>query len=278
MHPKTIDIRPTVEGFVKARELIEIRGTDTLTLQDRRIINMLYANAGSKLCDDTTHVISISELRGNHKGRERVRDSIKRLMQTIVAVPSLDIENGTKHVAILSDTTITDDEDDPYGRVLYSFSPGMRAIIRDSTLWGKVRHAVVFAFTSKYALALYELITARKNLTHVWDEKFALEDIRELLGVTPDQLKRVPNLLQRVINPAVIEVNGLADFCVTVEPIRMGGKQRGQVTDFKVSWRKKSIPELQEAYQELKRPKVGRLARLKARADSKSLTSSVDAL
>ena len=278
MQPKTIDIKPTVEGFVKARELIEIRGTDTLTLQDRRIINMLYANAGSKLCDDTTHVISISELRGNHKGRERVRDSIKRLMRTIVAVPSLDIENGTKHVAILSDTTITDDEDDPYGRVLYSFSPGMRAIIRDSTLWGKVRHAVVFAFTSKYALALYELITARKNMTHVWDEKFPLEDLRELLGVTPDQLKRVPNLLQRVINPAVIEVNGLADFCVAVEPIRTGGKQRGQVTDFKVSWWKKSIPELQEAYQELKRPKGGRLARLKAMADSKSLTSPADAL
>jgi hypothetical protein len=29
---------------------------------------MLYANAGNKLCDDVQHVISIDELRGNHKG------------------------------------------------------------------------------------------------------------------------------------------------------------------------------------------------------------------
>src|ERR1700735_3091026 len=141
MELKTITIKARPEEFIKARELIEIRGTDTLTLQDRRIINVLYANAGSRLCDDMEHVISISELRGNHKGKERVRSSITRLMKTIVAVPSLDEEKSTKQVPILSDTTITDDEDDPYGRVTYSFSPGMRAIIRDSTLWGKVRNA-----------------------------------------------------------------------------------------------------------------------------------------
>ncbi len=68
MELRTISIKPSGDEFAKARELIEIRGTDTLTLQDRRIINMLYANAGNKLCDDVQHVISIDELRGNHKG------------------------------------------------------------------------------------------------------------------------------------------------------------------------------------------------------------------
>ncbi len=272
MELKTITVRPRGDEFAKARELIEIRGTEMLTLQDRRIINVLYANAGSKLCDDITHVISISELRGNHKGKERVRDSITRLMKTIVAVPSLDLKNGTKQVAILSDTTITDDEDDPYGKVIYSFSPGMRAIIRDSTLWGKVRNAVVFAFTSKYALALYELITARINLRRVNQADFPVEDLRALLGVKPGKLLRIPNLLQRVIAPAVLEINGLADFGVEIEPIRQGGQERGLVIGFRVLWWKKDIPELQAAYQELRQPKVGRMARLKARAN-KSLTS-----
>ena len=41
----------------------------------------------------------------------------------------------------------------------------MREIIKDSTLWGRVRTAVIFAFTSKYSLSLYELLTARINLT-----------------------------------------------------------------------------------------------------------------
>ena len=61
---RTIDQKGDGNEFAKARELIEIRGTEQLTLQDRRIINVLYANAGNKLCDDVVHTVSISELRG----------------------------------------------------------------------------------------------------------------------------------------------------------------------------------------------------------------------
>jgi hypothetical protein len=268
---KTIDQKSNAAEFAKARELIEIRGTDVLTLQDRRIINLLYANAGAKLCEDVQHVMSINELRGNHKGGERVKDSILRLMKTIVTVPDLDRRGNSagQNVQILSTTTITDDDDDPYGQVIYEFSPAMRAIIRDSTLWGRVRSAVVFAFTSKYALALYELVTARVNMKRKWQEEFSIEDLRALLGVPETKLQRVPNLLQRVIHPAALEVNGLADFGVAVEPVRRGGQERGLVTGFLVSWWKKDVPELQAAYQELKQPKVGRMARLRARADDK---------
>jgi hypothetical protein len=80
----------------------------------------------------------------------------------------------------------------------------------------------------------------------------------------PDgKLERIPNLLQRVIQPAVLEVNGLADFGVKIEPIRKGGSMRGLVTGFRVSWWRKDVPDLQAAYSELKRPKVGRTARLR---------------
>ncbi len=41
-----------------------------LSLQDRRVMNVLYANSGTKICDDTSHVIGIAELRGAHKGGE----------------------------------------------------------------------------------------------------------------------------------------------------------------------------------------------------------------
>lgn len=264
MRFKTIDQKPNGDEFAKARELIEIRGTGGLSLQDRRVMNVLYANAGSKLCDEMDHTIGISELRGTHKGGERVTDSIRRLMKTLVEVPAKDSKGApaTKLVQILSDSTVTDNENNPLGQVTYSFSRGMRAIIKDSTLWGRVRNAVIFAFTSKYALALYELITARINLKHKWQEEFSVADFRALLGVPDGKLERIPNLLQRVIQPAMIEVNGLADFGVQIEPIRQGGKMRGLVTGFQVSWWRKDVPDLQAAYSELKRPKVGRRARL----------------
>lgn len=267
---RTIEQKPSGDEFAKARELIEIRGTGSLSLTDRRVINVLYAIAGNQLCDDVTHVIGIAELRGSHKGSERVTDSIRRLMKTLVEVPTKDRKGrpATKLVPVLSDTTISDDEDNPAGQVVYSFSPGMRDIIKDSTLWGRVRSAVVFAFTSKYALALYELITARINLRHVWQEEFSVEDLRALLGVPDGKLERIPNLLQRVIQPAVLEVNGLADFGVRIEAIRKGGQLRGLVTGFRVGWWRKDVPDLQAAYRELKRVKVGRMARLRGKVEN----------
>jgi hypothetical protein len=72
MRFKTIDQEPNGDEFAKPRELIEIRGTGGLSLQDRRVMNVLYANAGTSLCDDIDHMIAIAELRGSHKGGERV--------------------------------------------------------------------------------------------------------------------------------------------------------------------------------------------------------------
>lgn len=265
----TIDQRPHGDEFAKARELIEIRGTGALSLHDRRVMNVLYANAGALLCEDVKHVIAIAELRGFHKGGERVKDSILRLMKTVVEMPVRDRKGkpALQLVQVLSDTTISDEDDDPAGQVNYSFSPAMRAIIKDSTLWGRVRNAVIFAFTSKYSLALYELISARINLSHVWQEDFGVQDLRELLGVPDDKLQRMPDLLRYCIKVAEVEVSGLADFRVKIEPIRTGGTMRGLVTGFRVAWWKKDISGLKEAYSELRRSKVGRLARLSGKAE-----------
>ena len=70
----TVNQKPNGDDLAKAREVIEIRGTGNLTLHDRRVIDTLYANAGQKICDDVNHVIGLSELRGSHKGGERVKD------------------------------------------------------------------------------------------------------------------------------------------------------------------------------------------------------------
>ena len=64
--------------------------------------------------------------RGLHKGGERVKDSILQLMKTVVQVPTKDRKGNpaTDFVKILSDTTSTDDDENPVGEVVYSFSTG----------------------------------------------------------------------------------------------------------------------------------------------------------
>jgi hypothetical protein len=57
----------------------------------------------------------------------------------------------------------------------------------------------------------------------------------------------------------------VADFGVAIELIRKGGQERGLVTGFEVAWWRKNTDEMKAASNELRRPKVGRMARLKAR-------------
>lgn len=265
MLQRTIDQKPGPDDFPKAGELIDVRGIGQLSLHDRRVFNLLYQHAGQHICDDIDHTIPIAELRGSHKGGERVKDSVLALMRTVVEVPvtGRDGKSATKLVPLLSDTTICDDDDNPTGEVVYSLSKGMRAIIKDSTHWGRVRGAVMFAFTSKYALALYELVCKRIGLKHKWQEDFGIEDIRALLGVPNGKLERTPDLLRYCIQPAELEVNGLADFGVKIEERRSGGRVRGKLIGFRLSWWKKDVPALKEAYSELKLTRVGRLARLR---------------
>ena len=50
--------------------------------------------------------------------------------------------------------------------------------------------------------------------------------------------------------------------------MRRGGQKRGKLTGFRLSWWRKDIPALKEAYSELKQSRVGRLARLRGTVEA----------
>ena len=112
--------------------------------------------------------------------------------------------------------------------------------------------------SSKYALALYEMVQKRGNLKHKTTEIFTVQELRDLLGVPPDKLGRYNNFKSRALAQAVTEVNGLAEHGVAFAEIRKGKT----VTHIELSWWKKSEEELRESYAEIKRSRIGRTSRL----------------
>jgi plasmid replication initiation protein len=82
----------------------------------------------------------------------------------------------------------------------------------------------MFAFSSKYALALYEMVQKRGNLKFKTSEEFPVETFRGMLGVEPGKLTQFKSFKQRAIDPAMLEVNGLGEFGCKVEPIYTGRK------------------------------------------------------
>ena len=250
--------------------MIEVRQSSALTLHDRRVLSLLVRYAGEHIAEDREHVVAMRHLRSpTHKGGERVRDSIERLMTTLVVVPTRDSKGrrATRRTALLSDTTTTDDEDNPGGEVRYSFSPTMREILRQSQYWGRIKPHVMFAFSTKYALALYEALCLRRNLNRT-EEEFSVEELREMLGVAPGKLQAFPQLKQAALTPAVEEINALSDFNVQVEPIRQGGQQRGTLTGFRVRWEMKEPDAWNEVLAELMRSKVGRKVRIRGTTEA----------
>jgi hypothetical protein len=268
---RTLKQRHSNEGIVKPGELIDIRQSSALTLHDRRILNILIEQAGPDITSDRHHRVAMVRLRGpRHRGGERVRDSIERLMKTLILIPTRDSagNRATTRVQLLASTTTTDDEDDPGGEVAYSFHKEVRDIIAKSDYWGRIKAHVMFAFSSKYALALYEAVCLRINLK-TDTQIFSIDDFREILGVDKNLLTRFPDFKRRVLDPALQEVNALSDYNVEIEVLRAAGP-RSSVNGYRLRWSRKTAEEWQAVLDELLRPKIGRKARIEGKVEAVS--------
>ena len=114
--------------------------------------------------------------------------------------------------------------------------------------------------TSKYAIALYELVCLRANREHCV-EVLSYDQFRDLLGVPPGTYERGLDFKRKVVDPALLEVNGLSDMGVTIDLRRRHA--RAPIHEVAISWWNKSGEEFRAALQERNRSKVGRMARLR---------------
>ena len=256
---KTLDAKPNEHSIVKPGELVDIVEMTPLTLTDRRIYNLLIANAWDHIGEGKQHSIRKSDLQrpdSLHKGTDRLEDSIRRLMSAIVEVRVLrDRKWETKRVQLLGSNVIPDAED---GFVRYDFQALMREIISESRVFARLHKKIMFALSSKYSLALYEMIQKRGNLSKSFED-VPIADLRNFLGVPSGKLTSWINFKNKAITPAVKEVSDLSEYAVSIEPLK--GKARS-FSEVRITWQRKGLDELRAVERELSFSKVGRKARL----------------
>lgn len=248
----------SIDKIYKPGELIDIVEITPMSLGDRRTLNMLIGYAGKKITDDINHTIPKAMIRtpGN-ESNAAVTQCLDRLHSAFVKLKiKIDDKTAIKRIPLFYGSL---EQIAATGQFKYRFHPDLIDIIRDSNQWGRLRKDVMFAFTSKYALALYELVQKRGELKYKWEETFTIDEIRNLLGVDPKKLKRFANLNAWALGPAVQEVNALADYGVELLPLKRGKA----VHAIKLKWWKKTSKERIEALQELQKTKLGRKARIK---------------
>lgn len=254
---KVFDLKPRRDQAVKPAELIQITGHQALTLNARRSITILWHNAHMQgVAEGKDYTIEIDDLKpDDHKGYEMVEEAIEALMSTILI---LRLPNGkTRRVQFLGGNDL-DDPDRPSGVLNYSFDKRLVEILQDSAIWGKISIPVLMAFSSKYSVSLYEHISQWTGLTRKSFQDLTLNEFRELLGIEKDKYKAFGALNKHVVKPTVMELNALASFSVTVVPVKTGKK----VTHIRIGWWQKEKAELDAAWREVHRSKVGRKARI----------------
>ena len=259
---RVLTLTPAHGEAIKPSELIQITGHQTLTLNARRAITILWHNAhrqGIEVGKD--YMIELTELRpDSHKGSEMVEGAILSLMQTVLTVR---LPGGrTRRVQFLGGNDM-DDPGRPAGVLTYSFDKRLVEILRDSAIWGRIAIPVLMAFSSKYAVSLYENAAQWTNLSRKISQDLPLDEFRAVLGIEDGRYEAFGALNKHVIKPVVAEINALAPFNLSIVPVKTGKK----VTSLRIGWWRKNQTELEEAWREAQRPRVGRRARIEGRAE-----------
>src|SRR3954469_8434339 len=211
----TLAVRPRSRDAIKPAELIQVSGHHELTLNARRAITILWHQAHMQGVEEgRDYTIEIDDLKPDgHKGYEMVEEAVEALMRTIL---TLRLPDGrTRRVQFLGGNDL-DDPERPAGVLTYSFDKRLVAVLRDSTIWGKIAIPVLMAFTSKYAVSLYENLAQLANLSMKTSESYSPDAFRAPLGVPPGRYKTFGELNKHVLKPALAEVNALAPFGVSV--------------------------------------------------------------
>lgn len=269
--PRTIEQRTNHTGFPKPGELIEITGAHALEASDRAILNVLYQHAhdsGNISELGATWELPVARLRPSaHESNDRIRASIERLLSVVVSVPYDCEKTGDRRTVL---THLFDFIDLPpasaglRSTVTYALPRKLVPVVQSSGRWGRIKGEVVLSMTSKYAISLYELIQLRGRMERCV-ETFPIGRFRDLMQVPPGKLERGPDFHRYCVEPALVEVNGLSEYHVLIDYKRRG--PRSPIEAVTVAWSPKEGDEYREVLRERARPKVGRMARLKGKAD-----------
>lgn len=190
--------------LAKAKEIVEIREpTGALTLLDRRLFNQLLAHAHRSILTETSHHIRLAELRetqdSGHESNDRLKESVERLQRTLVQYNN-PVAQDWQSVQLLGAARIF------RGVLTYSFPEQIRPFLANPAIYARISMRVIMMLSSKYGVSLYEhLMLYAKRRHPVWEVR--VEDLRAFLGVPADKYKQFSHLRQRVIEPAVEDVN-----------------------------------------------------------------------
>jgi Protein involved in initiation of plasmid replication len=199
---------------------------DDFTLLDRKVFNVLLANAYKKLQSapsQKVHQIKMDELAAAvlepHEDLRRIKQSLKRLWEVLITIQytaedGLDYELRCHYLSYamseIEGSTLT-----------YAFDEMLLQFLSYTQVYALIDLRVVTAVKSGYASKLYErMAMSYRLLNPEW--RIDVESLRAWLELGNKYADRFDHFKSKVIERAIEDVNEQAPFSVSVKYIREG--------------------------------------------------------
>jgi hypothetical protein len=273
--------RPKKVGgiLIKATALVEVRttGNEDLRLSDRKLFNHLLAIAAPTMGTSRRHNTMLSDIRRFAAEARDVtshgdtnfwlKESLTRLQKVLVQYDVLG-SDGRSWVSdhLLGRITINETT----GELTYEFPEEIAQRLVEPALYSALSLSVIYQFTSKYSLTLYEILKRyadRRASEPYWSAR--IEEVRDVLGCR-DKLKGYKDFRKKALDPALEEINQLAEFSIEMDEVRQGrGGNGGRVVGLVFRVKTKEIGDLEKAVRMADKPKVQRLGEAAERREAR---------
>ena len=213
-----------INEVIKASPAIQIQGK--VTHLQRRAWNVLLANAYNELPNKDIHSVSVAELAAklgfDSKNEEYLKEALRALRNCEVQwnILGKDKKQEWGVAGLLSEARIKN------GICYYEYSHTIRQKLHNPRIYTKLNLRLQNQFKSQYALILWEVCFDYFDTDRDQGETpfIPLETLRELMGIEADEYRTFKALNQRVLKPAINEINNLTDYFVEVEQKRIARK------------------------------------------------------
>ena len=213
-----------INEVIKASPAIQIQGK--ITHLQRRAWNVLLANAYNELPHKQIHSVSVAELTAklgfDSKNEEYLKEALQALRNCEVQwnILGKDKKQEWGVAGLLSEARIKN------GICYYEYSHSMRQKLHNPRIYSKLNLRLQNRFKSQYALILWEVCFDYFDTDRGQGETpfIPLETFRELMGIEADEYRTFKALNQRVIKPAIKEINTLTDYHVEINQKRIARK------------------------------------------------------
>jgi hypothetical protein len=215
--------RETKQEVIKHSAAIQIQ--NSITLLQRRAWNVLLAHAYDELEREEEHQMRVQHLMQmlefHSKNEDYLREALEALVRCTVRWNVLSKDGEEWGV-----TTLLAQAKVKQGICTYAYSPEMRRRLHNPRMYARLSLSMQNKFESKHAQALWELSADYLGAERDYGETpfIAVETFRTLMGIPEGMYPDFMRLNDKVIKPAVTDINRISDFRLLVDYQRQGRK------------------------------------------------------